>query len=101
MGEPLKRHSERVNYIDNFVEAARCARSVQDLEAGRTYIWGDLHPIPDKKVQMEAQDIFRRTMSTAEAVQKDRPDMVAGIVVGGMRELIDYLEANDVRGEIE
>jgi len=39
-------------------------------------------------------------MDTAESVQKDRPEMVAGIVIGEMRELIDYLEANDVGVEI-
>ncbi|MDP3068701.1 MAG: hypothetical protein Q8N18_00350 [Opitutaceae bacterium] len=96
MTEPLRRHSERVIYLKIFVEAARCARSVWDLEAGRTYILCDLQQIPDKEVRSQAQEGFQRAMSTAEAVQTDRPDMVAGIVVGGMRELLDYLEANDV-----
>ncbi len=97
MNERLKRHSDRVNYISSsFIEAARCATSLDSLEAGSTYILGDLEQIEDANVKRGAKEIFRRTMSIARAMEMSTPNEVGRIVVDGMRELIDYLEANDV-----
>lgn len=97
MSVPLKRHSERVNYIRcSFIEAARCARSVQTLESGRVYIWSDLEQIADENVRREAQQIFRQTMQNAEALEARQPEEVGRVIMEGMSTLIDYLEANDI-----
>ena len=102
MSEPLKRHSERIRYIrHSFIAVARGAKSLKSLEDGRAHIWSDLEEICDEKVRREAQALFRNTMSTAETIERSSPESVSRIVIDGMRELIEYLEANDIGDSVD
>ena len=81
---------------DIFIEAARGVTSVQVLKSGRDYIWSDLGEIEDANIRREARERFRNTMTLAEILEERHPEDVSRVIIEGVADLIEFLEANDV-----